>query len=276
MTISFRCNHCAARYEVAEALAGTGMSCEKCARDIEIPFPPLDLPREVTPGGSVVHRHEDAIRDLEPASGCSEHIELISRHIEQHLGKVASVFHEVVSELVHIDVHLVPPAEKRPFATLVTSGMSDRPMHPPPDAEEFSYAELMICLPPDWPLSRQDLQDENNYWPVRWLKQLARFPHEYQTWLFEGHSIPNGDPPQAFADNTRFCGWLLFLPVLAPQDFLELKISDQKTIRFFAIYPLFEEEMQLKLAEGMDALINRFAEHGVTEVVDVNRANTCK
>lgn len=242
---------------------------------MEIPFPPLELPREVTSGGSVVHRHEDASRDFQPARGSLASVQLITDHVERHLGPVASTFHEIVSDLVHIDVHLILPTERRPFVTLVTSGMSDLAMTPPPEAQEFSYAELMICLPPDWPLSREDFQDENNYWPVRWLKQLARFPHTYETWLFEGHSIPNGDPPEPFAENTDFCGWLLFPPLLVSDEFRELRVNDDKTIRFFAIFPLFENEMELKLEAGMDALIDRFAKHGVTEVVDLNRGSTC-
>ena len=29
------------------------------------------------------------------------------------------------------------------------------------------------------------------FWPIQMLKFLARFPHEYKTWLGWGHTIPN-------------------------------------------------------------------------------------
>lgn len=32
-------------------------------------------------------------------------MERISAHIEKHLGKITHVFHEVLSDQVHIDVH---------------------------------------------------------------------------------------------------------------------------------------------------------------------------
>ena len=36
-------------------------------------------------------------------------LEEITEHIEEHLGPIAMVFHEVVSDTVHIDVHHVEP-----------------------------------------------------------------------------------------------------------------------------------------------------------------------
>ena len=83
------------------------------------------------------------------------------------------MFDEVVSDLVKVDVHYVKPTEQRPFQTLITSGMSDRPMAPPPDCSEYAYAELMICLPPDWPLTDSALGDPNYSWPLEWIKLLA-------------------------------------------------------------------------------------------------------
>ena len=138
--------------------------------------------------------------DFEGASGDSS-IDEISDHIEKHVGKIHMVFHELVSDQVHIDVHWVKPTTERPFHTLVTSGMSDKPMHSPQGVDDCDYAELSICLPQDWKVSEEDFEDEKNYWPIRWLKFLARFPHEYNTRLFQGHTIPNGDPATPFAEN---------------------------------------------------------------------------
>lgn len=276
MTIEFRCEKCTQRYRVKEEMAGKKTKCRECGADLEVPFPPLELPQEVTSGGSVLYRHEAGNRDFELAVGDDQNIELISNHIEKHLGEVEGVFHELISDMVHVDVHCVRPTEERPFHSLVTSGMSDRPMNAPDELSEFSYAELMVCLPPEWPLTEEDFEDENNYWPVRWLKQLARFPHEYETWLFEGHTVPNGDPPEPFADNTGFCGWLIFPPLLAPDEFSELKVSEEKTIYFFSIWPLYEGEMNLKLAKGTEKLLEKFAANQVCEVIDSDRKDTSK
>jgi hypothetical protein len=73
----------------------------------------------------------------------------IERHIEKHIGEISMVFHEMIADIVHIDIHQVPPGKDRPYWTLVTSGMSDLPMKTPEGAEDFAYAELMLCLPKD-------------------------------------------------------------------------------------------------------------------------------
>ena len=74
-------------------------------------------------------------------------LEAISDHIERHIGKIAQVWHEILSDLVHVDVHEIAPTEDRPYWTLVTSGMSDRSMAAPDGYEEWAFAELMLCVP---------------------------------------------------------------------------------------------------------------------------------
>jgi hypothetical protein len=279
MTIRFECDICAMRYKTRDERAGRRVRCKMCGHAIVVPGPERAADAyqaEHSPSGSPVYRHTARKHPFEPASGDSETIEAISGHIAAHIGAVSHVFHEIVSHLVHVDLHCVPPSDHRPYYTLVTSGMSDLPMHVPEGAEELRFAELMFSLPPDWPLEQETLKDEINYWPLRLLKMLARFPHEYDTWLAQGHTIPNGDPPAPFAANTRLCCALLALPMIAPEDFLELVIDEDKTIRFYSLVPLYQEEMDFKLQNGMDALGERLAEYDVTELLDINRRNVCK
>lgn len=82
----------------------------------------------------------------------AENLDAVEKHISRHLGEPATVFHELVSTTVHIDVHFVRSSPERPWISLVTSGMSDIPMTTPAGAEEFRFAELMIRLPADWKL----------------------------------------------------------------------------------------------------------------------------
>ncbi|MEZ5300794.1 MAG: suppressor of fused domain protein [Verrucomicrobiales bacterium] len=209
--------------------------------------------------------------DPEIVTGDGAVIEAISGHIERHLGKVDGVFHEIVSDRVHIDVHIVAPSDERPFYSLVTSGMSDLPMAAPEGAEDMRFAELCVFLPPEWPLSQGDFDSESNYWPIRWLKQLARFPHLAQTWLSCGHTVPNGNPPAPIAD-TGFTGMMLISPMTAPPEFLELQ-ADGKTIHFFSLMPLFPEEMDFKLKKGAEALLLRMHKKDVWDVIDTGRPN---
>jgi hypothetical protein len=230
---------------------------------------------ESTPSGTPIYRYEPRSKPFEAAVD-SPDIGKIEEHIEKHIGKIGSVYHELVSDLVHIDVFIIQPTPNRNFITLITSGMSDRPMEAPPEVKEFQYAELMICLPPDWPLHDEALKDEKNYWPIRQLKMLARFPHEHDTWLWYGHTIPNGNPQHAFASNTKLSGIIIAPPMLSPKEFFMLEIDETKTIYFFCILPLHKDEMNTKLRKGSDDLFEHFEKQGVNELLNTQRPSVYK
>ncbi len=200
----------------------------------------------------------------------------IGAHIERHWGPVHEVFHEIESDYVHIDVHVVRATPERPYHVLVTSGMSDRPMKVPEGAEECGYAELLLALPQNWPVDHASFDDERNYWPVRQLKRTARFPHLYESWLWVGHTVTNGDPPEPFASNVGFCGGLLSSPVLCHKDAWCLAISPEKQIQFLSLIPVYLEELLFAWKVGADALIKRLNEIGVTELVVKDRRNVCE
>jgi ribosomal protein S27E len=264
MGIRVACEKCGYKYHLKDELAGKKVKCKICRATFAVP------------AGGPVYVHAPRTKDFELAIGDNENIEQIANHVECHFGKIATVFHEIISDLVHVDVHWVQPTGERPYHTLVTSGMSDRPMTVPEGAENLRYAELMLCLPAEWQISQEAFKDERYYWPVRLLKMLARFPHEYDTWLCFGHTIPNDDPPQPYAANTKLCCALLLAPLLADQEFWSLKVNEEKTIRFYSLVPLYREEMEFKLKQGADPLLDKFGEHEVTELLDIKRKNVCK
>ena len=130
-----------------------------------------------------------------------EEMEAVEQHIEKYFGKFESVWHELVSLDIHLDICLIPPTEERNYYTLVTMGMGAHRMNVPEELKELKQerAELAISLPPDWQLLQENLQDEEWYWPIRLLKSLARLPINSDTWLGWGHTLDNQGP---FADNT--------------------------------------------------------------------------
>jgi hypothetical protein len=175
---------------------------------------------DVSPGGSEILRHEAREREFAPTGGDSTLIEGIDRHLENVFGEHdGNVFHELVSDLVHLDVHMVPATEERPWTTLVTSGMAERPMTVPEGLEDHRYAKLLLALPADWRLEDDAFANENVYWPIRLLEDLARLPHDYETFLYPADTIPNGDPPEPYADGTALCGALIGPSLLAPEGF---------------------------------------------------------
>jgi hypothetical protein len=247
---------------------------------------------ERSPAGTPIFRHKAPATPPPVVTEATPFLKQIENHIERHIGPAPMVFHELVSTNAHIDLHVVPPrdtplTEECPMGTnhytVITSGLSSKPMNVPEGAQELRYAELMIALPPDWPGLKPDgtfdqkaMKDEGNWWPFRFLKMIARMPHEYDTFIAPGHTIPNGDPAEPFAPNTRFCCMMVGPAVLVPENGRELRINDDITINFYALHPLYKEEMDLKLNKGAQALFDRLAEAELSELIDINRKNTCK
>jgi hypothetical protein len=226
-----------------------------------------------------LYTYETSERPFAMPKAAAGHIAQITAHVEKHIGKSAGVFHEIVSDQVHLDVIVVPPNEKFPDWTLITSGMSDRPMKPPGGDDKEYYAELLIRLPPTWPVGRpgknesDDWKKEENFWPTRLLKFIARFPHKYRAFLWVRHTLDNGQPAKPWSPSVPFKGAFLAPSRTLPQEFENLKISENKTIKFIALYPAYLEETALARAHGAETLWQKFVEHTVTDVLDVNRPN---
>jgi hypothetical protein len=206
-----------------------------------------------------------------------DYLAAIVDHVARHVGPVTNVFQEMRSDAICVDLLVVGPHDARPFTTLVTCGMSELPMRVPlenPDdlgiIPELRFAELLLALPPDWPLTPEAFQDEANYWPLRWLKTLARLPHRMDGWLGLGHTVPNGDTPRPLGPNVPFAGWLIDEPVVLPREVQKLRVAD-RAINFYAAVPLYEAEMDLKIHKGGAALGQLLDRAKVSELIDPKR-----
>lgn len=197
--------------------------------------------------------------------------ERITAHIERHLGPVVKVFRETSADTLG-NVHHVAPSATRPVHTLITSGMSDLPMPVPEDVESPRYLELMMTLPESWKLDDESLQNPQWHWPLRQLRYLALYPRRVSTWLGWGHVVPHGDPPEPLAPNTKLCGAIIVPSLLVPVDFYELKAGTQ-TIVFYSVVPLYREEMEMKARDGMERLLEKMVDCGITDLVDPGRRN---
>jgi hypothetical protein len=226
-----------------------------------------------TPCPDCGHVHDPDAEHAAFPPGTASSVEQISAHVEKHLGKIAMVFHEKESPLVHVDVLYIAPSEDSPYVRLVTSGMSDLPMTIPDEYADDGiarHAELMVTLPPDWRIDMESFQEERWYWPLRLLKRLARFAHQNQTYLADGHTIDNGEP---YFEGTALRAALLARPPGVPRGFERLRIDDEKEIAFYCVLPLYAEELAYKREHGAGALLRLFRRHGLRAVLDNGRVN---
>lgn len=230
---------------------------------------------ERSPGGSEILNHQPRSTEFELAPGDQRLIEAVTRHFDTHIGKAEHVFHEMISDLVHIDVHIIKPSQDHPYYTLYTSGMSERPMHPPEGSpERFYRAELMLKLRKEWKF--KNLKDERYYWPIRWIKQIARLPHEHETFVVPGHTIPNGDPPEPFSDQTALCCLLAIPPMIDSEGVETFTHPDGHPVMVTQLVALDAKETELKLRKGAQAVLDRFANAGISDVIDPVRPSAVK
>jgi hypothetical protein len=191
----------------------------------------------------------------------------MERHLDACFGKTERfVFHELYSPTVHVDVHVIPPSAAHPYVRLVTCGMAELPMKVPAEFSDSPYAELTIALPAEWPI-RKMTRKRRAGWPLQVLKELARLPHDHSTHLWDGHTIPWGEP---FAPGTLMSNLIVLPPEQVPEGFDELECRGE-TVNILGLIPLHEDELQLCLNEGVEVLWELLETAGVTDVVDPRR-----
>ena len=198
-----------------------------------------------------------------------DEMKALDNHIEKFFGVFENVFHEIISHDIHVDIVVIEPTPKRNYYVLVTMGMGAKKMNVPDELKDLNLtrAELLVCLPPDWKLD--SLDDEKWYWPLRWLKILARLPIEENSWLGFGHTIPNGAP---FAENTSFGTILLGYPNLFGKKSMVCKLPNGEEVNFYQLIPLYNEEVEYKLKNNAEALLKLMGKKEF-EFVKLDRKN---
>lgn len=202
-----------------------------------------------------------------------QEINELEAYIDVNFGKCEQVFHELLSPDIHVDIAIIPPHDENNFYRLVTMGMGAHSMNVPAalDTYKLNHAELMIDLPADWKI--QD-NDENNYWPIRWLKILARLPIESNTWLGYGHTIAAGQNHETLSENNKFEGVGLICAEDINGEEAVLKMKNKKHIHFYRMIPLYGAEMDYKQqCEDIAPLLKRFDTADRNHVVNINRKN---
>jgi hypothetical protein len=126
---------------------------------------------------------------------------------------------------------------------------------------------LFIQLLAGWPLSKGALEDPNHAWPIQWLRSIAKYPHQQKTWLGGPVSImANGEPPKRLAPSIPFTCMLL----LAERSLVS---RQGRTIQLYRLMPLYTEERDMEIRQGIAALMRAFDRFSVPFVVDLQRRN---
>jgi hypothetical protein len=190
-------------------------------------------------------------------------------HARAHFGEVHPLAFRDILPLEKAII--VRAAKAKDCLILFTDGMSNEPAGFPgvPDAEQ--YAELMICLPPDWPLSQQMLQNPDSAWPVSVLRRVAHSPLENTRMLEPGAFLYSpAEPPTPLAPNTKLsCA----LARKEEGERGQFSLPHGQPGAFYCFWPLYTEERDLCLQFGVNAVMKLFKNLKVSRIVDPRRRN---
>ncbi|TXT22070.1 MAG: ankyrin, partial [Planctomycetota bacterium] len=191
-------------------------------------------------------------------------------HVSWHLGQPQrDVIQEFIPNTPSVAIHVIRNEDERE-QILFTVGMSSLPMTVPPGGEAYQYAELVLRLPLDWPLSTKSFDIAEDFWPIEWLRRVAFYPYQNQTWLGGPYTIiANGEPPEPFAPNTKMSCLML---LANPSEFGRwTRPTDGAEVVFYDLFGLYTEERDLELREGLPELLNRFQSRFISKVLDPQR-----
>ena len=143
----------------------------------------------------------------------------------------------------------------------------------------YDRAEYVIFLPKDWNI---ESDDEEFYWPIRMLKTIARIPVNSDNWLRSGHTIQLAEDDGQLSDTARYNSCALLPSVGMEKQYVKpLKLGFWgKKIAFYQIFPLYQEELEFKLANSLDKLLDKmdlgtnYTDENL--IIDIHRKNCCK
>ncbi|MBX7190936.1 MAG: suppressor of fused domain protein [Sandaracinaceae bacterium] len=216
-------------------------------------------------------------RAARPTAPRGDHqTEALVAHVERHIAPVETVYVEIISETVHVDVLITAAVPHLPYRLALTSGLSDLPMRVPQGAQHLAHAEILALLPREWPIDERSFADPRWFWPIATLRRLARLPHEHGSYFAFGHTLGNGEPPAPYHPSTQLAGAVLLQAPNLPRELHTVSIQGHtgpRTVHLLSFVPLYAEEIALARASGLDALTSRLVALGIDGVLRVDRPN---
>ena len=194
----------------------------------------------------------------------------LTDHIQYHLGPIKTCLSFPKTGKNEIKLLHLAPTASRPYHLVITHGMSHMPMQVPDISEgrPTDRIELMISLPAFWRLDLEALENDCWNWPIDLLYSCAKYPFAMDTYLASGHTINLGDHTYPSDYNSV----LVCLSNETPADFDSLRYRGQE-VDFYALLPLFPEELKLKLSAGQTELFRELDNNNIGTVIRTNRKN---
>lgn len=179
-------------------------------------------------------------------------------HYQQFFGPIRPpLMHSTDTKPVHIDIYQFEPTSDRPYWTLITGGMSDKPqLVPLADDYRSPRAEILMHVSQPKP------------WMFDVLKGLAEMPFEHDTHLHYWHTVQNGMPMTA--EPAALTAFFILPPYFEHPEFPRFSIGGNK-VDFLWLIPMTEAERQYAVRKGGQALERVIEKARMPLVVDEGR-----
>jgi len=204
-----------------------------------------------------------------------EHSEWIHDHLSKFFDdNLVSVFHEIPTLDLHLDVFFIKPKNSS-FNILLTSGMSTLKMSVNGQEEkpaELEFAELMMLIPKEIEFEQVYTGKKKNDWIISILKQTAKFPHFYDTWIGIGHTIQAEEDMMPYSSENDFVGALILPSVTFDENFTQINKNGRK-INIYNVFPIYKNELEFKIENGYNKFLDLLIKANAKEVLDLNRKN---
>jgi hypothetical protein len=200
--------------------------------------------------------------------------DLVETALTDALGPAPNVFHEIISDVVHLDLVPFAPTAERDFWVVSTLGMSFREMSVPagiPDAWFWKRAELMVALPADWPgfgPDRNIVGGDTFFHPLSILKQTARYPHLADTALAPMHTLEFGEP---LGPDTSMTAVLIWWPDFLPDEAVTVVVGPDAVVNLLIVIPIYGIEREYAETYGSEALYELLKAAGANRLYDLGR-----
>ncbi|MGB7343139.1 MAG: suppressor of fused domain protein [Pirellulaceae bacterium] len=158
-----------------------------------------------------------------------------------------------------VDICIQPGSHERPFATLITSGMSNVPMEVPqgrwsPRCELILYAREPS---PAW---------------ISLLRSLANIPISGQRGFYYGSTMSNGEPSRPIFANSQLDSFVFMVPAIRS----DFQISQQVTIdnaplQLLWVVPITNAEQDFLHNNGMKSFVDLLNQNQHLPVIDPQR-----
>ena len=204
-------------------------------------------------------------------------IDAIDIHLSQFLGENdVEELYDDDSEPEPIDlIWIKPNAEVRPYAILMTCGLSSKAMDMPKGEENNQFAELVMILPKNAKAEDIESNDEKKRWPFEHIRQIAREVLSDESIISFGTTFTYDEDENFCFPGTNFNSSIILNTKTLPESFVNIKFNST-IIHLYSVVPLYLQEFIFVEQNDVNLLLDKFNEYKISEIIDIDRVNTSK